>query len=633
MIISRIGRKSFKTRLLHGAILLTLSLGAVTMVYPFLLMISGSTKSAVDANTFDVWPGFLNDDVLLYQKHIEGIYNESITSAKTATGAECYTFDAFPMPDIASEALLIEWQRFLEQENPGSEYFSLGYTRTPISKTQPSNLRAFKKVMIERYDGDIDAFNRETGAEFAGWNSFFILPHERFTRRQIELNDSFNAFLDDFKMSTPLGERTYTSVPGYFRYQFLSARYGRDIDAYNQANGTTYTRFFEVPLPRRLSAVDRAGAVEWLDFVRTTVGLLWIRVDDTAAEDYRTFLKAKYVDVQNLNTRYQCAFATFADVTIPDTLPQSGLPASDWSMFLEGWKDPQVDILHQVKGEHLRIDCLEFRFQDALIKQFGDADRINTALGTDVETVASINLPQGAMHWKYFEAERSGIRKEFLVRNYITVVDYMILHGRGIFNTVVYCLLAIIAALTVNPMAAYAMSRYKLPSAYTLLMVMLLTMAFPPMVTQIPVFLMLRDFNMLNTFAALILPGLAHGYSIFLLKGFFDSLPRELYESADIDGANEWVMFWNITMTLSKPILAVIALQAFNAAYSNFMFALLICQDESMWTLMVWLYQLQQNSGPAVVYASLIIAAVPTFLVFLCCQNVIMRGIVVPVEK
>jgi ABC-type glycerol-3-phosphate transport system permease component len=138
---------------------------------------------------------------------------------------------------------------------------------------------------------------------------------------------------------------------------------------------------------------------------------------------------------------------------------------------------------------------------------------------------------------------------------------------------------------------------------------------------------------MLNTFAALILPGLAHGYSIFLLKGFFDSLPRELYESADIDGANEWVMFWNITMTLSKPILAVIALQAFNAAYSNFMFALLICQDESMWTLMVWLYQLQQNSGPAVVYASLIIAAVPTFLVFLCCQNVIMRGIVVPVEK
>ncbi|MDE0839386.1 MAG: hypothetical protein OSB41_10085, partial [Kiritimatiellae bacterium] len=532
MIISRIGRKSFKTRLLHGAILLTLSLGAITMVYPFLLMISGSTKSAVDSNTFDVWPRFLHDDVLLYQKHIEGIYNESITSAKTATGVDCYTFDAFPMPDISSEALLIEWERFLERENPGPEYFSMGYTRTPISKTQPSNLRAFKKVMIERYDGDLDAFNRETGAEFVGWNSFFLLSHERFTRRQVELTDSFNVFLDDFKMSTPLGERAYASIPGFFRYQFLSARYGRDIDTYNHANGTTYTRFFEIPLPRRLSATSKAGQVAWLDFVRTTLGLLWIRVDAAAADDYRAFLAAKYGDVQNINTRYQSTFATLSDVTIPAILPQSGLAASDWGMFLEGWKDPQVDILHQVKGEYIRIDCLEFRFQDALIKKFGDIETINTALGTKFETVVAINLPQDAMHWKYFDAERAGIRKEFLVRNYITVVDYLILHGRGIFNTVVYCLLAIIAALTVNPMAAYAMSRYKLPSAYTLLMVMLLTMAFPPMVTQIPVFLMLRDFNMLNTFAALILPGLAHGYSIFLLKGFFDSLPRELYESA-----------------------------------------------------------------------------------------------------
>ncbi|MDP6504975.1 MAG: hypothetical protein QF886_15250, partial [Planctomycetota bacterium] len=74
-------------------------------------------------------------------------------------------------------------------------------------------------------------------------------------------------------------------------------------------------------------------------------------------------------------------------------------------------------------------------------------------------------------------------------------------------------------------------------------------------------------------------------------------------------------------------------LQAFTAAYSNFMFALLICQDESMWTLMVWLYELQQRSGPGVIYASLIIAAIPTLVIFIFCQNIIMRGIVVPVEK
>jgi ABC-type maltose transport system permease subunit len=69
-----------------------------------------------------------------------------------------------------------------------------------------------------------------------------------------------------------------------------------------------------------------------------------------------------------------------------------------------------------------------------------------------------------------------------------------------------------------------------------------------------------------------------------LLKGFFDSLPQELYESAALDGAGEIRIFWQITMRLSQPILAVIALNAFTAAYSNFMMALLICQDENMLT-------------------------------------------------
>jgi multiple sugar transport system permease protein len=158
-------------------------------------------------------------------------------------------------------------------------------------------------------------------------------------------------------------------------------------------------------------------------------------------------------------------------------------------------------------------------------------------------------------------------------------------------------------------------------------------MAFPAVVTMIPNFLLLRDLGLLNTFAALLLPGMANGYSIFLLKGFFDSLPKELYEAADIDGATEWNKFWIITMNLSKPILAVVALGAFSAAYSNFMYAFILCQDRDMWTLMVWLYQLQQFSSQGVVFASLIIAAIPTLIVFICFQNVILRGIVVPTEK
>ena len=126
---------------------------------------------------------------------------------------------------------------------------------------------------------------------------------------------------------------------------------------------------------------------------------------------------------------------------------------------------------------------------------------------------------------------------------------------------------------------------------------------------------------------------MANGYGLFLLKGFFDSLPRELYESADIDGAGEWTKFWSLTMALSKPILAVLALAAFTSAYSEFMMALIIIPDRSMWTLMVFLYQLQMNAPQAVIHTSMIIAAIPTFIVFIFCQNIIIRGIVVPVEK
>ena len=100
-----------------------------------------------------------------------------------------------------------------------------------------------------------------------------------------------------------------------------------------------------------------------------------------------------------------------------------------------------------------------------------------------------------------------------------------------------------------------------------------------------------------------------------------------------MDGASEWTKFWAITMSMSKPILAVIGLGAFTNAYSNFMYALIIVPDPEMWTLMVWLYQLTTRSGDGVMYAALLIAAIPTFLIFAFCQNIIMRGIVVPSEK
>jgi multiple sugar transport system permease protein len=152
---------------------------------------------------------------------------------------------------------------------------------------------------------------------------------------------------------------------------------------------------------------------------------------------------------------------------------------------------------------------------------------------------------------------------------------------------------------------------------------------------MIPGFLLTRDLHLLNTYAALILPGVASGMGIFLLKGFFDSLPPELYEAAAIDGAKEWQVFLRITLPLSKPILAVIALNTFMAAYNSWEWALVVCQKQEMWTLAVWLYQFSRWTGgePWLAMASFVLASLPVFCVFLLCQKIILRGIVLPQMK
>ncbi|NCC94581.1 MAG: carbohydrate ABC transporter permease, partial [Opitutae bacterium] len=318
-------------------------------------------------------------------------------------------------------------------------------------------------------------------------------------------------------------------------------------------------------------------------------------------------------------------------------LPRA-FPAGAAPLEQEEWRDFTANTLSPIWRNGETLDTPETRWRAWLAQKRKVQSPMSQVENPSVFSLRSSSsspppMPQLAYHAQLFREHQAEIRRELLTRNFRTVLDYILFHGRGIVNTVVYCALAVLLALLVNPLAAYALSRFRPSAGPQILLFLMLTMAFPHMVTQIPVFVLLRELGLLNTFAALLLPGMASGYSIFLLKGFFDSLPRDLYESAQLDGAGEWTLFWQITMRLSTPILSVIALQAFSVAYANFMYALLICQDPKMWTLMVWLYQLQQRSGPGVVQASLLLAALPTLAVFLACQRVLLRGIVVPVEK
>lgn len=737
-IISRIGRKNWRVRLLFAGMYLFLIAGGATMVYPLLLMLSGSTKSYMDTKYFEVFPRFLHDDAWMWAKHTEGLFNETMFNLNISYDADEVTFEnmakkgrlernrevccpqcnhwflyefqeneaagndprelhqhqakcpmkncnaVFSVPHGAlkgeldflmlqetNEKLVKEWHEFIpawekmlkKREDEGSRSsrnenkrwlstaaFCPGYLHAGTSRTITSGQRELKKFMRtysrvidpdpeeikqRKNYSDIHTVNRVLGSDFASWNTVVVQLQSTLNRRAIPATSRYGACLSEFYLRQPLGLRYYYSLQGFFKKNYLKPVYNQSLEEYNRINQTRWQSWSEVTLSKRFPEEGSQREKEdWEDFVRKSLSLEWIRLDESLSEQYREMLRQKHRNITLLNQRYGgTQYKDFAEIPFPATAPVSGMPRSDWEAFLRGFQDPAHDRLYIAPAEKIELCGVDFAFQDWIVARYGSVEDAAAALDAGWQTVSDIRLPQLDVHRSWFRDNMTALRWEFVTRNYKAVADYMLFHGRGIINTVIYCSLAILTALLVNPLAAYAMSRYKMPSSYKILLFLMSTMAFPHMVTAIPSFIMLRSFGMLNTFAALILPGMANGYSIFLLKGFFDAQPQELYESAQLDGASEWVLFWNITMSLSKPILAVIALGAFTAAYSNFMFAFVTCQDQKMWTMMVWLYQLQQQSGQAVMYASLVIAAIPTFFIFLFCQNIIMRGIVVPSEK
>lgn len=674
-IISDVEAKSWKVRLVYGLMYAVLIAGAITMLYPFSLMISGSFKSDTDINNVTIYPQYWTNDRVLFQKYLESKYSVRVENLEMAWWQKVASWRLIDIPGNQEPSLLEEffaWREELKDKMPVS-WYALGHTEG--SGQLPINDRLFRMKMDEAFQGDVNAYGKATGTAATTWSNVSP-PHDSlaWSRRYRPLKDTIMTPYNEFKRSRPLSDRVIFNLDAVFWRRYLLPTYSSDIEEYNRRHGTDHKDYHQVYLSRWVPAEGLARD-DWEQFVREELNASFIRLDAGLADAYRKWLsrQRQYANIDEINKAYSTSYKSFDRIAFSTTVPKRPMIRTDWETFV---KDRQA----------CSSDGIEVYGPRQAFEAF-----IAERRSVPADQVGPVVMPFPAADYQDAMADKAALRWEFTTRNYKHVLDYILLHGHGIMNTLIYITLAIGTALMVNPLAAYALSRYKPPSMYTILLFCMATMAFPAEVTMIPGFLLLKRFplwpiiaggvtffvaiwlvsklaprwpellrmtialgvgifagawlvpslllegrsnvSLLNTFAALVLPGMANGYFIFLLKGFFDSLPRELYEAADIDGAGEWIKFWNITMNLSKPILAVIALGAFTGAYSAFMMALIIIPDQDMWTLMVWLFQLQSQSHQAVVYASLVIAAIPTFVVFVFCQNIIIRGIVVPVEK
>jgi len=651
-IISEIGRKDIRVRLLIWCISIALIIGAFTMIYPFALMISGSSKSGVDVSENELIPSFLKDDKVMYQKSVEALFNERSEIFQSAYDLQNGDFKQLDLPDgkDINLTLVKDWNQFIKKRNYKHYYYGLSFISIYNSKnTTPINLRRFKSMLSKRFDGSLEKMNQAMQLELVSWNGLGVqaagyLSPRAMPNTDTELYNTYYAFKEKFfdgsQEDLPLVNRYFIDPEGYFKNIYLRAQYTQKIGNYNTDHKTKYKSWDDVKLTRFYPADKKKYTdlqrKDWEDFVRTLLNRFWIIVKPETLPGYHAYLQTRYNNkIAELNELYNSKYKNFNEIELVTQLkefPFSGARLYDWGLFIRGWSDAKGK-LYQVPLKYLEVSSAIYDFRDHLKNKYKTIAAANKILKSNYTVWSDIRSQQQTSHYLWIKENSTILKWEFVRRNFISVFDYIVLHGYAIWNTFVYCASAVICALIVNPLAAYALSRFNPPSSYKILLFLMVTMAFPPMVTQIPVFLLLRELSLLNTYGALILPALANGYSIFLLKGFFDSLPQELYESAEIDGASETRIFLQITMSLSKPILAVIGLQTFQLAYSNFMMALLYCQDEKMWTIMPWLYRLQSTSCQGVIFASLIIAALPTFLVFAFCQNIIMRGIVVPVEK
>ncbi len=189
---------------------------------------------------------------------------------------------------------------------------------------------------------------------------------------------------------------------------------------------------------------------------------------------------------------------------------------------------------------------------------------------------------------------------------------------------------------------AYGLSRPGVPGRRFVLALVLLTLLFAPGI--IPNYLLVKELGLLNTYSALILPGLVNAFNLVILRNFFMSLPPELLESARLDGASDWRILWNITLPLSKAVLAVVALFYGVAHWNEFFAATLYLNDAQMWPIQLVLRQYVLQGGSladaAVIdpnqppppaqtlqMAVVVIATVPILIVYPFLQKYFTRGV------
>lgn len=201
--------------------------------------------------------------------------------------------------------------------------------------------------------------------------------------------------------------------------------------------------------------------------------------------------------------------------------------------------------------------------------------------------------------------------------------------ARYLLNSVVQSSIVTLGQLATASLAAFAFAFLRFKGKHLLFLVFLSTMMIPWEATIIPNYLLVRAIGWADTYAGLTVPFLATAFGTFLLRQFFLTIPRDLYDAATIDGCGNFRFLTTIALPLARPALGTLAVYSFLQTYNQYLWPLLITSKASMRTVQIGIAVLQDEERFAlnVVMAGVVIVLLPTFLLFLLGNRQLIRGL------
>ena len=204
--------------------------------------------------------------------------------------------------------------------------------------------------------------------------------------------------------------------------------------------------------------------------------------------------------------------------------------------------------------------------------------------------------------------------------------------GRWAFNSAFIAILVTATNVIFAGMAGYALSRIRFPGSNIVFLAILGTMMIPGIVQLIPMFIILKQLNMIDAYSGLIIPKMATAFGVFLMKQFFESLPIEIEEAARIDGANRWQMFFTVGLPLARPAVIALIIFSFQGNWNEFMHPLIVVNtNRDLYTLPLGLALLRGDMGNNLqwnaILAGSMLTTLPMILIYLFFQRYFIEGI------